>query len=137
MIGEVSAGGVVIFGNALLLLKKFNGDYVLPKGRMEKGESLEETALREVEEEAGIKAEIVEYIGDASYEYRNYKYNEFIEKTVHWYLMSASNMDGVPQKSEGFIEATFVHMDRARDMVRYEDERRIIDMGLKILKTLK
>ena len=36
MIEEVSSGGVVIFGNTILLLKKFNGDWVLPKGRVEK-----------------------------------------------------------------------------------------------------
>ena len=32
---EVSAGGVVLFGNAILLLRKFNGDWVLPKGKVE------------------------------------------------------------------------------------------------------
>ena len=31
MITEISSGGVVIFGNALLLLRKYNGDWVLPK----------------------------------------------------------------------------------------------------------
>jgi len=43
---EISAGGVVVFGNAILLLKKYNGDWVLPKGRIEKGEEVEATALR-------------------------------------------------------------------------------------------
>ncbi|MCG8485127.1 MAG: NUDIX hydrolase, partial [Clostridia bacterium] len=32
---EISAGGVVVFGNAILLLRKYNGDWVLPKGRVE------------------------------------------------------------------------------------------------------
>ena len=37
---EISAGGVVVFGNAILLLKKYNGDWVLPKGRIERKEDV-------------------------------------------------------------------------------------------------
>ena len=43
---EISAGGVVLFGNAILLLRKFNGDWVLPKGKVEEGENNEEAALK-------------------------------------------------------------------------------------------
>ena len=38
---EQSAGGVVLLGNAILLLRKYNGDWVLPKGKIESGESHE------------------------------------------------------------------------------------------------
>ena len=62
MIEETSSGGVVIFGNTILLLKKFNGDWVLPKGRVEKDESIREAALREVLEESNVRAEIIKYI---------------------------------------------------------------------------
>ena len=60
---EISAGGVVLFGNAILLLRKFNGDWVLPKGKVEEGENNEEAALREVAEETGVKAETLKYLG--------------------------------------------------------------------------
>ena len=43
-----------LFGNAILLLRKFNGDWVLPKGRIEAGEQKKEAALREVLEETGV-----------------------------------------------------------------------------------
>lgn len=133
MIEEVSSGGVVIFGNTILLLKKFNGDWVLPKGRVEKGEKIKDAALREVLEESGVKAEICEYIGEANYKYRNLKAKKMVSKTVHWYLMKASNMDCTPQKREGFIDALFVHIDKARDLVRYEDERDMIKKGIDML----
>lgn len=135
MIEEVSAGGVVIFGNAILLLRKFNGDWVLPKGRVEKNEDIKDTALREVFEEAGVKAEIIKYIGMVHYKFKNLKEDEMVYKTVHWYLMRTNSMDCVPQKKEGFVDATFVHIDRVKDLVRYEDERNIIIKGIKILKT--
>ena len=134
MIEEISSGGVVIFGNTILLLKKFNGDWVLPKGRVEKGEGLGDAALREVLEESGVKAEIGEYIGKVNYEYKNLKLNKKVSKTVHWYLMRANNMDCTPQKKEGFVDAVFVHIDKATDLVRYKDERNMIEQGLKMLK---
>ena len=66
MIEATSCGGVVIFrGKILLLYKNIKNKYegwVLPKGTVEAGENHEETALREVLEESGSKAYIVEYI---------------------------------------------------------------------------
>lgn len=137
MVEEVSAGGVVVFGNAILLLKKFNGDWVLPKGRVEKNESLEEAALREVFEESGVRAEIIEYIGLVNYRFRNLKENKTINKTVHWYLMKSSSMDCTPQKKEGFVDALFVHIDKAENLVRYVDERNIIAKGIKMIRPRK
>ena len=58
---EVSSGRVVVLNGRVLALKKYRGDWVLPKGRLEGDESLEEAALREVYEETGIKTEIVRY----------------------------------------------------------------------------
>lgn len=129
---EISAGGVVVFGNAILLLKKYNGDWVLPKGRIEKGEEVEATALREVLEESGVKAEIIDYIGEIHYNYKNLQENEIVSKTVHWFLMKSNNMDCFPQRKEGFIDAMYVHIDKAKTLVRYEDEKKIIKRGLEI-----
>lgn len=136
MIEEVSSGGIVVFGNTILLLKKFNGDWVLPKGRVEQGEKLREAALREVLEESGVKAEIIDYIGNVTYEYRNLKRQDTVSKTVHWYLMKASNMDCTPLKKEGFIEAVYVHMNKVLKIVRYEDEAKMIRKGIEMLDTL-
>ena len=130
---EVSSGGVVAFGNTILLLKKYNGDWVLPKGRVENGESTKEAALREVLEEAGVKGQILDYIGEVNYKYKNLRKNEIVYKTVHWYLMKTSSMDCVPQKKEGFVDAKFVHMDKAKRILRYTDEQKIIISGIELI----
>ena len=130
---EVSSGGVVAFGNTILLLKKYNGDWVLPKGRVENGESTKAAALREVLEEAGVKGQILDYIGEVNYEYKNLRKNEIVYKTVHWYLMKTSSMDCVPQKKEGFVDAKFVHMDKAKRILRYTDEQKIIISGIELI----
>ena len=67
---EKSAGGVVIYDNAILLLRKYNGDWVLPKGRIEKDEKIKEAALREVKEETGTQAEVIKYLGEIHYTYK-------------------------------------------------------------------
>lgn len=133
MLEEVSAGGVVVFGNTILLLKKFNGDWVLPKGRVEKNEDIHDTALREVLEESGVKAEIIRYLGMVHYTYKNIKGNETVFKSVHWYLMKTNSMESTPQKKEGFAEARFVHIDKVLDRIRYKDEKKIIKKALKFI----
>lgn len=131
---EISAGGVVIFNNAILLLRKFNGDWVLPKGRLERGESPEEAAIREVFEESGAKGNIIQYIDKVEYRYRNMKLGMIVQKEVYWYLMETRVMKARPQKAEGFIKAEFVHMDKIENIVRYEDERKIIRKAIEIYK---
>ena len=56
-----------------------------PKGHREIYESEEQTALREVEEETGVKAEIIERVGETKYFY--YEEGERVLKTVAFYLM--------------------------------------------------
>ena len=124
---EVSAGGVVIFGNAILLLKKYNGDWVLPKGKVELNETLEEAATREVYEEANVRVKVIKYIGEIHYTYKNcWEDNGIVNKTVHWYMMQSKSIECTPLREEGFIEAKFVHIDRAVDNAKYEDEKQII-----------
>lgn len=130
---EVSSGGVVVFGNTILLLKKYNGDWVLPKGRLEKGENIKSAALREVLEETGVKGEIISYIGSIHYNYENLKQKEIVSKTVHWYLMKSGSMDCTPQRKEGFVDAMYVHVDKAKDLLRYTDEKKIISKGIELM----
>lgn len=136
---EISAGGVVLFGNAILLLRKFNGDWVLPKGKVEKGEDKKQAALREVLEETGVKAEITKYLGEIHYTFKeNWDENKSVHKTVFWYLMKSKNMNTIPQKEEGFVDAKYIHIDRVVEFAKYDDEKEIIKVALlEVKKRLK
>jgi 8-oxo-dGTP pyrophosphatase MutT (NUDIX family) len=130
---EKSAGGIVFFGNTVLLLMKMNGDWVLPKGRIEENEKTTETALREVLEETGVRAEILSYLGEIHYAYKNFwTDHDRVDKTVYWFLMTTKSMRCVPQREEGFKAARFVHMDKAAQMVKYDDERHMIEKALSL-----
>lgn len=122
---EISAGGVIIDKGKVALLKKFRGDWVLPKGRIELGETQEEAALREVKEEIGINGEIIRYIGYVKYWYTRIE-GEKIQKTVHYYYMKPKSNNLVPQKEEGFAEASYIHIDKAISLVKHNAEKNMI-----------
>ena len=104
---EVSAGGVVIHNGEFLLLKKFSNEWVLPKGRLENNETKELAAIREVQEESGIKAKIIKYLGFVKYDYQHND-GEKVKKTVHYFYMEPEDLNLLPQREEGFIEAIFL-----------------------------
>lgn len=136
MVEEVSAGGIVFYKSSILMLRKYNGDWVLPKGRVEENESLKETALREVFEETQAKVTTIKYLGKINYEFNRICYMEkiLINKEVHWYLMMAKNMNCCAQKNEGFVEARFLSFDKSMIIARYDDERKIIKKAVEDIK---
>ena len=107
MTEATSCGGVVIFrGKILLLYKNYRNKYegwVLPKGTVESGESYEETALREVKEESGAKAEIIKYVGKSQYSFS--VPGDTVEKDVHWYLIMCNSYFSKTQKEEYFEDS--------------------------------
>lgn len=100
-----AAGGIVTNNNNETLFIKRLGKWDLPKGKIEKGESLEQAALREVEEETALQELI---LGD----FVNNTFHIYIErdgsrvlKTTYWFKMSyVGNKPAKPQTEEGITE---------------------------------
>ncbi len=139
MIEAVSCGGVVIHrGKILLLYKNQNGRYVgwvMPKGTVEKGETFQQAALREVKEEAGVSAEIVKYIGRTHYTFK--VDGDVIDKTVHWYLMTVDSYYCKPQAEEYFIDSGFYKQHEAYYLLKFPDEKHIMRMAYSEYNSLK
>lgn len=102
-----AAGGVVIIDNKFVAIER-NGIPDLPKGHIEKGESPEEAALREVEEETGITD--LEIIQELPATWHCYLLNDqWTIKKTSWYLMkTASGMKNIPQTEEGITKVYLV-----------------------------
>ncbi len=100
---EISAGGVVYrkIGDKLQiqLIQDRYGRTSLPKGKMEPGETVEQTALREILEETGIRGEIRAPLALIQYQYKHPD-KGMIDKEVHYYLVEASGGELVPQIEE-------------------------------------
>lgn len=127
----VSCGGVVIFqGKILLLYKNIRNKYdgwVLPKGTVEDGEEFPQTALREVQEESGVSASIVKYVGKSQYSFN--VTNDIVEKSVHWYLMETDSFYSRPQREEDFYDAGFYKYHEAIHLLKFANERQILEQA--------
>ena len=128
MIETVSCGGVVIHkGKILLLYKDYKHRYagwVLPKGTVEPGEDFMTTATREVKEEAGVDAKIMDYMGSSHYTFNGRE--DVVNKTVHWYLMKSFSFYTKPQREEFFIDAGYYKFYEAYHLVKFKDEREML-----------
>jgi ADP-ribose pyrophosphatase YjhB (NUDIX family) len=91
-----AGGGLVINENNEYLLIFRLGKWDLPKGKAEKGEDIESTALREVEEETALKGAGIISKMPETYHYYEHKSRSIIKRT-YWFLMSASSKDQILQ----------------------------------------
>lgn len=103
-----AAGGLVLNElDQLLCIYRWN-KWDLPKGKIEKGETIEAAAVREVEEETGINGvRILESKGTTYHIFKSpYVENKLILKPTHWFLMKYSgNQVLTPQIKEDIVKA--------------------------------
>ncbi|MEM2970207.1 MAG: NUDIX domain-containing protein [Candidatus Bathyarchaeia archaeon] len=138
---ETSAGGIVFrkrkrTGEIEVLLVKHSGHHGwgFPKGHIESGETPAFTAHREVEEEAGVKGEIIDKAGITTYFYVRDGVKVF--KTVIYFLM----------KFKGFTKAThawevedkkWVNAERVDKVLTFDDDKKMWQKAKANLKKLK
>jgi len=130
-----AGGGLVInpFGKVLLIFRR--GVWDLPKGKQDPGETLAQTAIREVREETGLPdLKIIEKMGNGYHCYMMSKQRTL--KRTRWYLMQTQTPDQlIPQKEEGIQDAawfdpreltklTMPMYNNIRDvLIRYNEEK--------------
>jgi ADP-ribose pyrophosphatase YjhB (NUDIX family) len=103
-----AAGGLVTNATNELLFIFRNGVWDLPKGKVELNESIGEAALREVEEECGVKDLQLESFFDKTYHIYEYK-NQLIFKITHWFTMHSNSESAlIPQLEEGITKVAFL-----------------------------
>jgi len=98
---EVAAGGVVTNKKGKVLFIYRNDKWDIPKGKLDEGETIEECALREVEEETGVTGLKIENYLRTTYHVFKRK-GKYMLKEVHWYAMKTDYTGKLkPEKSEG------------------------------------
>lgn len=112
-----AAGGVVLNEENKMLFMFRRGKWDLPKGKLDPGETLEECAIREVEEETGLKK--IELKTFLLTTYHTYHENgKHILKESHWYAMrAAGGQKLVAQAEEGITEVRWVGKEGLHEMM--------------------
>jgi len=137
---EISAGGVVYqrLDNdyQLLMIEDRYGKVTLAKGKQEPGETIEETALREVLEETGVRGRLVEKLETVYYAYTHPVTGEQVDKEVHYYLVEAYTTEITVQLEE--INAVrWCTPEEAWDLQRqrgYANNESVLNRALTYLK---
>ena len=115
-----AAGGVVIHdGQVVVVHRPHHGDWSLPKGKLDPGETWLEAAVREVEEECGLRCRLggelaaSEYmVGDRS-------------KRVRWWMMRVESDLGFAPSDE-VDELRWLEFDEALTLLTYESDRDVV-----------
>lgn len=126
-----AAGGIVKKDDKILVIYRL-GKWDLPKGKMEEGESKEESALREVEEECGIThLKIVDKLPEILHTYT--LKGQRILKTTYWFEMT-TDFNGVlkPQTEEDISIVKWVGRDEMKEVLEntYPSIKELLELSL-------
>jgi 8-oxo-dGTP pyrophosphatase MutT (NUDIX family) len=114
-----AAGGVIQReGRVLVVHRPGHDDWSFPKGKLEAGESWEQAALREVEEETGLRCAIGNHIGSAFYEVAQGP------KEVRYFGMTCT---GDPVPDTEVDDVRWVTPAEARDLLTYAHDRALLE----------
>lgn len=136
---DLSTGGIVVRENEgdleVLLIADRYGMIAPPKGHPEAGESLQEAAVREIAEETGIDAAILGELGVAKHRFPA-KDGRVVEKSVHYFLMSAVGGTLTPQEGET-LGVMWVKERDLRGIRAYRDTVATVSRGFRLYESLK
>jgi 8-oxo-dGTP pyrophosphatase MutT (NUDIX family) len=129
-----SAGGIVYrFVDAVPQLvvgrrkrERDSHTWTLPKGTPNPGETLEETALREVCEETGLTVRILAPLDAIQYTF--VQRGTRIHKTVHYFMMEPTG-GGMEAHDHEFEEVRWISFDEAANLLSFETERSLVNLA--------
>ena len=130
---ELSAGGAVVRDSEVIVIVPVKRDAKrrrvlgLPKGHLDRGETAAEAANREVAEETGVTADLIDKLGDVEYSYE--RRGRRRNKRVAFYLFKyrSGNLEDHDHEIE---EARWMPLEEAADALTYPGEREIVRRAL-------
>ncbi|HKS48808.1 MAG TPA: NUDIX hydrolase [Amycolatopsis sp.] len=128
-VDETSAGGLVVDQDRsrAVLIGRLDRHgkllWSLPKGHIEDGETIEQTAIREVKEETGISARVLEFLGTIDYWFVAERRR--VHKTVHHFLLEAVGGELSDEDVE-VTEVAWMPIADLEERLAYTDERALV-----------
>ena len=124
-----AAGGIIRRVNAAghteiaCIYRESRGDWTFPKGKLDRDETFEQAALREVLEETSMRCRVVRFIGTTNYTHRKGR-----PKIVAYYLMEVDGGDFVP--NEEVDDLVWLPMERVREHLTWDRDQELFDIAV-------
>jgi len=128
----LAAGGIVVddklgVRRVLLVHRPRYDDWSFPKGKLDPGETVEQAALREVNEETGLECHILRELAVTQYRYRTRNKGRLKPKSVHYFLMEPLNRV-IKAPVEEVDLAEWLEIEEARKRLTYIQDRKLLDL---------
>ena len=141
IVREPTAGGVVFRRNKddeveILLIQDAKDRWTIPKGHIEEGETAQQTAKREIGEEAGLtNTEVYGWLGKIHFRYR--RVDKLVLMTTQIYLVKALGDTNAIQKEEWMNGIKWFKFADALDAIEYEDIGKLMLLAMKRIRQEK
>ena len=138
IVREPTAGGIVFRRNKnseveILLIQDHKDRWTIPKGHIEEGETAQQTAQREIGEEAGLKeTEVIGWLGKIHFRYR--RIDKLVLMTTQIYLVKALGDTDDIQKEEWMNGIKWFSFHDALEEIEYEDIGKLMLLAMKRIR---
>ena len=137
IVREPTSGGIVFRRKGtnveILLIQDAKERWTIPKGHIEEGETAQQTARREIGEEAGLKnVEVLGWLGKIHFHYR--RVDKLVLMTTQIYLVRALGDTSAIQKEEWMKDIRWFKFHDALDVIEYEDIGKLMLLAMKKIR---
>lgn len=134
---EISAGGVPVLienGKPMFVVveREVIKDISLPKGHQKSGETLRQTAMREVLEETGFDAKPMDYLGKFTYKIKDDVHKKITMVTVHWFFMIVKSGKLIKSNNE-IKQIRLLPLNSDFSILTYDNHRLFIKKAKKLI----
>ncbi|MDB5183458.1 MAG: hypothetical protein JWO07_139 [Candidatus Saccharibacteria bacterium] len=141
IVREPTAGGIVFRrdkdnGVEILLIQDAKDRWTIPKGHIEEGETAQQTARREIGEEAGLmNVDVHSWLGKIHFRYR--RIDKLVLMTTQIYLVKAKGDTDAIQKEDWMNDIRWFKFHDALDVIEYEDIGKLMLLAMKKIRQEK
>ena len=128
------SGGLVFYGDQILIIQNEKEEWSFPKGVVRDND--DDTALWRVKDESGVDARIIGMAGKTSYEFYSISRKRPVANRIKWYIMVCDEPVAQANHEQGFLDARFMRIDEAFNKVTYSQDKSLLTLAYQKYKEL-
>ena len=138
IVREPTAGGIVFRRDKnekveILLIQDAKDRWTIPKGHIEEGETAQQTAKREIGEDAGLaEVDVLAWLGKIHFRYR--RVDKLVLMTTQIYLVRAMGDTNAIKKEDWMNDIKWFSFRDALDVIEYEDIGKLMLLAMKKIR---